>query len=264
MWIGKTSRFYYRVTIKGGHEFVMVDATTQQKQPAFDHARLAAALTKVSGTDKPYIPTRLPFNVFTFTEDEKSIDVSIERARWMLHARRLHLQAAGLELPRAVRRTPSRPRRGLARTGSGAASDQREGVARWRVGSDRRELQRDRPPGQGRGARASRIVLSTDGSEGNYYDMRSLAWSPDSQKIAIHRVRPGYRRLVHYIESSPEDQLQPKHSTLLYAKPGDVVDLEQPVIFDVASKAQIAVAERPVPESVHAVAIRCGARTAAR
>src|SRR5688572_17554609 len=48
VWIGKTTRFYYRVTIKGGHEFVMVDATTQQKQPAFDHARLAAALTKVS------------------------------------------------------------------------------------------------------------------------------------------------------------------------------------------------------------------------
>ena len=83
VWIGKTSRFYYRVTIKGGHEFVMVDATTQQKQPAFDHARLAAALTKASGTDKPYNPTRLPFNVFTFSEDEKSIDVSIERARWM-------------------------------------------------------------------------------------------------------------------------------------------------------------------------------------
>ena len=38
----------------------------------------------------------------------------------------------------------------------------------------------------------------------------------------LSRVRPGYRRLVHYVESSPEDQLQPKHSTLLYAKPGDV------------------------------------------
>jgi hypothetical protein len=53
------------------------------------------------------------------------------------------------------------------------------------------------------------------------------------------RVRPGYKREVHYIESSPEDQLQPKFSSIVYAKPGDVLDLEQPVLFDVASKKQI-------------------------
>jgi len=29
----------------------------------------------------------------------------------------------------------------------------------------------------------------------------------DSKKLAAYRVVPGYRRLVHYIESSPEDQL---------------------------------------------------------
>ena len=45
-------------------------------------------------------------------------------------------------------------------------------------------------------------------------------------------MKPGYRRQVHYVESSPEDQLQPKYSSLVYAKPGDVLDIEQPVIFD--------------------------------
>ena len=48
----------------------------------------------------------------------------------------------------------------------------------------------------------------------------------------MYRVTPGYRRLVHYIESSPADQLQPKHSERVYAKPGDVLDTQQPVIFD--------------------------------
>jgi dipeptidyl aminopeptidase/acylaminoacyl peptidase len=43
---------------------------------------------------------------------------------------------------------------------------------------------------------------------------------------------------VHYIQSSPEDQLQPKHSMRLYAKPGDVLDIDQPVVFDVAAKTQ--------------------------
>jgi dipeptidyl aminopeptidase/acylaminoacyl peptidase len=41
---------------------------------------------------------------------------------------------------------------------------------------------------------------------------------------------------VHYVQSSPGDQLQPKQSTLQYAKPGDVLDVEMPVLFDVATK----------------------------
>ncbi|MGH9202622.1 MAG: DPP IV N-terminal domain-containing protein, partial [Vicinamibacterales bacterium] len=84
-------------------------------------------------------------------------------------------------------------------------------------------------------------MLSTDGSEGNYYDPWSIEWSPDSKRIAAYRVRPGYHRYVHYVESSPEDQLQPKSSTLLYAKPGDVLDLEQPVIFHVEPAKQLTV-----------------------
>src|SRR4029453_16928167 len=43
------------------------------------------------------------------------------------------------------------------------------------------------------------------------------------------------------VGGAPEDQLQPKHSTLQYAKPGDVLDVEQPVLFDVKSKTRRAV-----------------------
>ncbi len=71
--------------------------------------------------------------------------------------------------------------------------------------------------------------------------MSSIAWSPDSKRLAAYRVRPGYRREVHYVESSPEDQLQPKSSTLLYAKPGDVLDLNQPVVFALDPATQLTV-----------------------
>ena len=43
-WVDNTSRFYYRKTVKGGFEFVMVDARTLERRPAFDQAKLAAAL----------------------------------------------------------------------------------------------------------------------------------------------------------------------------------------------------------------------------
>jgi len=44
---------------------------------------------------------------------------------------------------------------------------------------------------------------------------------------------------LHYIESSPADQLQPKHSELSYRKPGDPVDIEEPALFDVAAKQEL-------------------------
>ena len=52
------------------------------------------------------------------------------------------------------------------------------------------------------------------------------------------RAGPGRDRMVHYVLSSPEDQIQPKSSSRFYAKPGDVLDLDQPVLFDVAARTQ--------------------------
>jgi dipeptidyl aminopeptidase/acylaminoacyl peptidase len=91
------------------------------------------------------------------------------------------------------------------------------------------------------------MFLSFDGSEDNYYSAISMAWSPDSKKLSAYRVRPGYRREVHYVESSPADQLQPKHTMIEYAKPGDVLDLQQPVLFLVDEKKEIAVGNSLFP-----------------
>ncbi len=38
--------------------------------------------------------------------------------------------------------------------------------------------------------------ISSDGSDANFYDPESIAWSPDSAKLAAYRVRPGFRRIV--------------------------------------------------------------------
>lgn len=78
------------------------------------------------------------------------------------------------------------------------------------------------------------FALSFDGSEGNSYALTSVAWSPDSKKLAAYRVRPGYHRKIQYIESSPADQVQPKYFVMEYSKPGDALDIQQPVLFDLA------------------------------
>src|SRR5207248_2577024 len=101
-----------------------------------------------------------------------------------------------------------------------------------------------RQGGAGRGGRggrgtnpatsaAAQTLLSSDGSEGDAYQLMSIRWSPDSKKLVAYRRRPGYNRLVHYVLTSPPDQLQPKDTSIFYRKPGDAVDVVQPALFDV-------------------------------
>src|SRR5262245_936451 len=44
-WLEKSSRFWYRFNEPKGARFVLVDSTQNTSAPAFDHERLAAALS---------------------------------------------------------------------------------------------------------------------------------------------------------------------------------------------------------------------------
>jgi dipeptidyl aminopeptidase/acylaminoacyl peptidase len=92
-----------------------------------------------------------------------------------------------------------------------------------------------RPAG---GPASQAVQLSHDGSEGNFYVLNSIVWSPDNTKIIAVRRIPGYERQLTFVQSSPTDQLQPKVVSRSYPKPGDARDQDQPVLFDVASKQQ--------------------------
>ncbi len=238
-WVDKQSRFYYRKSVKDGFEFVMVDAETGQRRPAFDHERLAAGLSKE--TKERYTALRLPFQEFRFVDNERQLEFQAEGTRWRCTVADYVCRQNGPPAGFAGRRGLGGPVRDLEEQrqepprrspdGKWEALVNNYNVAVRAVGATSRPL----------------TFLSTDGSEGNYYDHSSIEWSPDSTRIAAYRVKPGYRRLVHFVESSPEDQLQPKHATLLYTKPGDVLDLPQPVLFEIASHRQLAVSNELFP-----------------
>ena len=57
-WIGQTSRFWYRKSVAGGNEFIVLDAETLAKKPAFDHERLATALS--AAASEKYTALKLP------------------------------------------------------------------------------------------------------------------------------------------------------------------------------------------------------------
>ncbi|MGH9203143.1 MAG: S9 family peptidase, partial [Vicinamibacterales bacterium] len=81
-WIDKTTRFHYRRWIKGGNEFMVVDAATREKRQAFDHARLAQALTKAVRPKEDYTALKLPFNNFRFVDGEKTIEMNVAGTTW--------------------------------------------------------------------------------------------------------------------------------------------------------------------------------------
>jgi dipeptidyl aminopeptidase/acylaminoacyl peptidase len=236
-WIGTTHRFYYRRTLANGFEFVTVDADTQQKQPSFDHTRLADSLSRASG--RAYSSTRLPFQNFTFNDALSAIEMTIEGARWTCLLADYACRTPEVPPPADIRRGITGPVRGDLSAAPPRPRMSPDG--KWMAFIDNYNVA-VRPFGGDK-----RTTLSTDGSEGNYYDGTSLVWSPDSSKVVAYRIRPGYRRLVHYVASSPEDQVQPEHWAAQYAKPGDQLDLEQPVMFDVRSQKQIAIDPRLFP-----------------
>ena len=244
-WLENTNRFIYRKTVRGGHEFVLVNADTRTRTAPFDHQKLAAALS--IELKRTVTPVDLPFTTFTFTDNDRAIQFTIGAAPAAGRGGPGGADAWRCSLETYTCRQPQASGRGGrgGRGGGGLAGPVRpafdvngvepkpspDGMLEAFVNNYNVAI---RQPGS-----REITVLSTDGSDGAYYDPDTLEWSPDSKKIAVYKVSPGFRRYVHFIESSPEDQLQPKSSSMQYAKPGDVLDVERPVIFHIETKKQL-------------------------
>ena len=254
-WIEKTNRFVYRRSVQGGYEFMIVDADARTKAPAFDHQKLASTLSSMLG--RTISPVDLPFSMFEFTEDNQAIRFIVappgapggggggggrgggigDTPAW-----RCALDTYTCRRPEATGRGGRGGGRGGGLGGPVRAPFDINGGDPRKSPDGKMEAVVQNfnlaiRPVDGR----AWTLLSTDGSDGGYFDPDSIAWSPDSKKIAVFKVKPGFRRFVNYVESSPEDQLQPKNSTMQYAKPGDVLDVEVPVLFDVETKGRIAI-----------------------
>jgi dipeptidyl aminopeptidase/acylaminoacyl peptidase len=244
-WIGNTSRFWYRKSITGGTTFMIVDAVTLQKKPAFDHASIAASLSSAAG--RPIDARNLPFNTLAFSPDERAFDVTVDTARYsciVAESRCTRIGGGG-----RGGRGGGNP--AFARFGGGLYGDGALPNNAPRVSPDGKVEASIRNFNVFTRAVGTRdwTPLSTDGSEANAYSIQSLSWSPDSKKLAAYRVKPGFKREVHYVMSSPEDQIQPKDVRRLYNKPGDVLDADQPVLFDLATRKQTEVSNALFPNA---------------
>ncbi|HKD86107.1 MAG TPA: DPP IV N-terminal domain-containing protein [Terriglobales bacterium] len=231
VWQESFHTFVYRRSVEGGHEFILANAENLSKTPAFDHAKLATALSAASGED--YKAATLPFSRFRFTDKQSAIEFVLEDLRWHCDlaawtctSKRLHPDDDDYDGDDYAD-TPT------------VLNSERETKpspdGQWLAFVENFNLYVHSKDGK------EKFALSDDGSEDNYYAVNSIVWSPDSKHLVAYRIRPGYRRLVRYVESSPKDQLQPKYSTMVYPKAGDVLPLQQPTLFDVAAKQEVSI-----------------------
>jgi dipeptidyl aminopeptidase/acylaminoacyl peptidase len=221
-WIERTNRFWYRRSNRGENEFIQFDAETMAKTRLFDHERLATSLSAAAG--QTYKPFDLPFSTFTFVNNGSSIQFNLTDNLWRCDlsnyvCTRVERRPGAFQGPGGRNLDPWR----TSPDGTLEAY-----IKNYNLFVRTKDKKEDFP-------------LSFDGSEDNYYDLNTIVWSPDGKMIAAYRVRPGYHRKIQYIQSSPLDQLQPKYTTIEYAKPGDTLDVEQPVLFVLSNRQQIVV-----------------------
>ena len=230
-WIGP-DRFWFRGRRADGHEFVLVDPARATRGPAFDHERLAAALSVAA--DTAYLGRKLPFSEFEFVQDGRAIQFQVaDSIRWTcdIVAYTCSGPDSAAAFPRHEIRSPD---------GRWAAFERGENL--WVRNLETRE----------------ELQLSTDGAadwgyavvpEGCCTEITNrrrkfrpppvLKWSPDSRRIATHRYDERNVEKLHVLETATG---RPKLHSWRYAMPGDsVVPLLDVYVFDVAAKRGVKV-----------------------
>ena len=106
-----------------------------------------------------------------------------------------------------------------------------------------------------RGQPKEEVQVSRDGTADAPY-REPILISPDGTKLVALRVHRVSDRKVWVIESSPQDQLQPKLQSYSYPKPGDEIDRSWPMLFDLEARKPVPIKEDLFPNPWSIVDLR--------
>lgn len=178
-------RFWYLSATAQQNTFMLVDPVKKTRTPAFDHQKLADALSGATGNK--YEATKLPFQTLQFAADGKSISFSAAGKKW-----KYDLQGGTLGTDDSATPTPeTQGRGGAANRGPGAGNEAISPDGKKAVFiKDWNLWLRDLTTNQ-------QTQLTTDGIKDFGYatdnagwkssDRAIVRWSPDSKKIATFK-----------------------------------------------------------------------------
>jgi len=210
-------RFWYRDAGPDGFRFVIYDAERGTRHPAFDHEKVAAALSTAAG--KSYTAAHLPFTTFEFSHDEKSISLQLKGQEW-----NCDLQADRCAAVAKPAKGEAAPPEELSPDGKHAAFIRDYNLWERDVASGKEtQLTTDGVKDFG---------YATDNAGWIHSDRPILLWSPDSKKIATFQQDQRGVGEMYLVETKVG---HPVLQAWKYPLPGDaVVTTIQRVIINLA------------------------------
>ena len=236
-WIWKTSRFWYRKEAAGASQFILVDPEKNTSGPAFDHARLAAALSRAMR--HPVQPTALPFQSFEFTEDGSGIRFEADNAQWTCKLADYTCTREEVKQPDPyVRISPNGRWAAYVKDHNLYLRDTTTGTIL--------QLTRDGVAGDDYATPLPSLRTLVEQGTENPRERAGVSWSPDSSKLVTYRMDSRNAGKFTSLQFVPPDQLRPKAYTVVYPLPGEVLPQAEPIIFDIQTGKQIEVKTKPL------------------
>jgi dipeptidyl aminopeptidase/acylaminoacyl peptidase len=232
-WAGKSSIFWYMTDTREGTKFYIVDPVKKEKREAFELNRLGSAFSDMQG--KKVNLKGEDLRNLEFSESLEEIRFVFDSFNWVCRLPSYRLER-GEPFRERERQAWSMQRRNEL---DGRPVESPDGKMEAYI-RDYNLFVRDIESGRNK-------QLSFDGGLGHYYSAEKIRWSPDSRKLVTTLVRPAEPHMVHYIESSPESQLQPLHTAIEYYKPGDALPQYFPRIFTVGTEGFVAECDEMIP-----------------
>ncbi|HEY0923715.1 DPP IV N-terminal domain-containing protein [Rheinheimera pacifica] len=215
-WAATGHSFHYKLSVEGGFMFYRDTVAAAKPEAAFDHQLISQALTAAIG--QQFDALQLPFDSFRYSDNGQQIQFYYDNQSWQCQLNGTACESLTRQnQPKAfgVVRDLRTPAHNPVRKSPDAAY-QAQVIAHNLVVT---------------AADGTVKYQSQDGTAAQFYDAESIRWAPDSSALLVMKVKPGTARFVTRVLSSPQDQLEPKTLTQLYPKPGDAVDIDQPVLL---------------------------------
>ena len=229
-WIAEKNRFWYRKAGMKGVEFILVDPAQNTFGPAFDHERLAAALTKEAKREVQ--PTELPFDTFDYTKDGKSISFQVDATPWTCQLENYECKRA--PEPAAGQYEEASPNKEWV-----AYVKEHDLYLRYAPTGEIVRLTHD---GEASWDYATPIPSLRPMIAQGTQDVKqrpAVFWSPDSSKLVTYRMDTRNAGRFTNLQFVPAGQLRPKAFTVVYPLPGEVLPKANPIIFDVQKSKRI-------------------------
>jgi dipeptidyl-peptidase 4 len=239
-WIGD-ARLWYRNRGARGYEFLVLDVATGARRPAFDHARLAAALSEAADTS--FEALKLPFREIQFENDEKSVRVAVRKGRNWTCDLTTYTCTGPDSLPYTKVTEVASP------DGKWVAFERDHNLwIRSTTGGDSAQLTTDGVADWGYAVNRSGCCATVTNRR-NKTELRPvILWSPDSKRIVTHRFDERGVREMHLLETKNPGPILHSYR---YALPGDsVIPRFDLWMFDMATRRGVRV-DRPPQEAVN-------------